>query len=218
MRIIAFTNDGQLPMMKNMLNSALKTGWDLTNFHCYFTNLLPQSASYNTLNFQSLTLKKLELILMNMRMDSEVMWIDNDIVLFENCLENLRSFPGNFVMQDDLWGPCTGFFLVRSSPKSIETIEKTITFLKQKLVKTILNDQHAFVEIIKKIPGLQIYLLSQKEYPNGEIYFKRGMKDGARMVHNNYLSTTPEKVHRFKECGLWDESDEGFNKVNKYQI
>ena len=212
------TNEGQLPMMKNMLNSASKSGWPMNLFHCYILDSNKEAATYNTAEFQSITLRKLEIILHNMRMDSEVLWIDNDIYLFENAIQHIQSFPGNFVMQDDLWGPCTGFFLVRSSPASIRTIEKTIQTVRSQVGKSIMNDQHVFVRVYNTIIGLSVTLLPQDIYPNGEIYFNRGIKNSAKMVHNNYLMKTSEKVSRFKEHQLWDESDVGFLLTNRYSI
>jgi hypothetical protein len=218
MRIVAMTNEGQLPMMKNMLNSALKSGWPMNLFHCYLVGMNKDAARYNTLEFQALTLRKLEIILQNMRLDKEIIWIDNDIVLFKNTIDHMRSFQGQFVMQDDLWGPCTGFFLVRSGFSSIRTLEKTISYMKQRLNTTVLNDQHVFCRVYKSVLGLVVSLLPQNEYPNGEIYFSKGIRNDAKMVHNNYLLTTREKVERFKEFGMWDESDSGFLLTNRYDI
>jgi hypothetical protein len=220
MRIVAMTNEGQLHMMKNMLNTALKAGYPMDMFHCYILKTHKEAATYNTTGFHDVTLKKLEVILENMRLDKEVFWIDNDIVLFDNCIPHLRSFPGHFVMQDDLWGPCTGFFLVRTTPTSLNIIEKTIKWLRDR-PNTPYNDQHAFSKCYKPNFGLASYvtLLPQDLYPNGEIYFNQKRQSNARMVHCNYLHTTAEKVERFKQCGLWDDSDTGFNSVvNKYAV
>lgn len=213
------TNEGQLPMMKNMLNSALKAGFPMSDFHCYIVNQDKDLATYNTKQFQSLTLKKLEVILSNLYLDKEVLWIDNDIVLFENVIQNIRSMAGNLVMQDDLWGPCTGFFLARSTLATIRVFQKTIQRMRESLgTNNIQNDQHVFLRVYKSVIGLMVNLLPQDEYPNGEIYFNRKQTMKAKMVHNNYLGTTSEKVVRFKEHGLWDESDLAYNQVTKYFI
>ncbi len=213
------TNEGQLPMMKNMLNSALKAGFPMDNFHCYIVNQDKEAASYNTKQFQSLTLKKLEVILMNLQLDKEILWIDNDIYLFKNIIDELRSYRGNLVMQDDIWGPCTGFFLARSTNATIRVFQQTIQSLRNKLsTNSIANDQHAFVATYKRIIGLIITLLPREEYPNGEIYFTQKKTEKAKIVHNNYITTTSEKVVRFKEHELWDDSDVGYNQVNRYSI
>jgi len=212
------TNDGQLSMMKNMLNSALKAGFPMDRFHCYILQHDREAAAYNTKEFQSITLQKLEVILSNLHLDREVLWIDNDIYLFKNVIDELRVIPGNLVMQDDLWGPCTGFFLARSTPATIRVLKKTIDYVRNRLKTGIENDQHAFFRVYKGIIGLMVRLLPTDEYPNGEIYFNQKQTEKAKMVHNNYLGTTAEKVERFKNANLWDESDDGFNRVNKYQI
>lgn len=217
MRIVAMTNEGQLPMMKNMLNSALKAGFPMHLFHCYILSTNPDAATYNTLGFQTITIRKLQVILGNM--NDEVLWIDNDIVLFQNIIDDVRRYPGNFVMQDDLWGFCTGFFLARPTNYSKNLIQKSINALANSTNHTT-NDQHAFNAEYKKITkfGFPISKLPLDEYPNGNIYFNEGRKSKAKMVHSNYLFTTAEKVERFKEHNMWDESDTGFNMVNKYYI
>jgi len=221
MRIVAMTNEGQLPMMKNMLNSAKKAGFPMNLFHCYIISTNKEAAAYNTQEFQNVTVRKLEVILHNMNLDREVLWIDNDIFLFQNIIEDVRRYHGQFVMQDDLWGFCTGFFLVRSSPLSKSLVQKTIDSLKASTNSTQ-NDQHAFNEEYKKMIrtsfGLKIEKLPLDEYPNGQVYFNENRKSKAKIVHSNYLTTTAEKVVRFKDCGLWDESDDAFNMVNRYFI
>jgi hypothetical protein len=97
-------------------------------------------------------------------------------------------------------------------------MEKTIAGVQNQLGKNIMNDQHVFNKVYKGILGLQVTMLPRNEYPNGDIYFNRGLKSEAKMVHNNWLHTTAEKVERFKEVGLWDDSDSAFLKVHEYSI
>jgi len=217
MRIVCMTNEGQLSMMKNMLRSAMESGFDMSLFHCYILNNQKDAAIYNTGEFKSITRQKLEVILHNMNLDKEVMWIDNDIVLFENCINDLRSRPGAFVMQDDLWSPCTGFFLARSGIFSIKGIRDSIRWLANNPGSSV-NDQHAFTSVYKRTIGLTVTLLPQEEYPNGAVYFQQGKTSKAKMVHCNYLSTTPEKIERLKEHNLWNPTETAFDLANKYYI
>jgi hypothetical protein len=212
------TNDGQLSMMKNMLRSAKESGFDMNLFHCYILNDQKEAATYNTGEFKSLTTRKLEVILENMSLDSEVLWIDNDIVLFENCINDLRSKKGVFVMQDDIWSPCTGFFLVRPNLFSYKAIQQSILWLNQNKDKPFVNDQHAFTNVYKRMIGLTLTLLPQDEYPNGEIYFNQKRTSKAKMVHCNYMMTTPEKIQRLKDNDLWNPNEEAFNLAKKYFI
>ena len=211
------TNDAQLPMMKNMLNSALKAGFPMDLFHCYLLSSNTEQAVYNTPEFKSITTRKLEVILDNMRYDPLVLWIDNDIVLFENCLEDILRRPGSFVMQDDLWGACTGFFLARRSRTSLTTIQNSIEYLKLRPNGTE-NDQHAFNAVRRGVWGMTVSLLPQDEYPNGKVYFEDGRRAHAKMVHCNFLASTSEKVQRLKSSGFWDEADAAFSMVRTYSI
>lgn len=212
------TNEGQLPMMKNMLRSAKEAGFDMSLFHCYILNDQKQAAAYNTGEFKSITIRKLEVILHNMRLDREVLWIDNDIVLFQNCIDDIRRYPGKFVMQDDLWSPCTGFFLARSDVFSLRVIQNSIRWLQQQFQTSSVNDQHAFTNTYKRTIGATVTLLPQEEYPNGAIYFQQKKTQKAKMVHCNYISTTTEKVEKLQEHNLWEVNDEAFNLANKYFI
>jgi hypothetical protein len=208
------TNQAQLPMMKNMLNSALKCGMPMHLFHCYILRYDKEAASYNTREFKNITTRKLEVIRMNMDIDT-ILWIDNDIVFFQDCLRDIMSKPGSFVMQDDGWSMCTGFFLARPDFFSKQVIDKSINWLKSHT--GFPNDQHAFQDSCKSTP-MNITALSCEEYPNGNIYFNQKIQDKARMVHSNFLKTTAEKVQRFKDHRMWDESDVAFNLVKKYYI
>lgn len=218
MRIVCMTNEGQLPMMKNMLRSAMKSGINMSLFHCYILNEQQQAAIYNTGEFKSLTTRKLEVILHNMKLDNEVIWVDNDIVFFENCIDDMRKYNGRFVMQNDLWSPCTGFFLVRPDIISMRAIHNCIKWLNEHNAIKVINDQHAFTNISKRTIGLTVTLLPVEEYPNGEMYFNQNQTSKAKMVHCNYLYTTAEKEQRLKDHGLWEVNDEAFNLANKYYI
>lgn len=217
MRIVCMTNDGQLPMMKNMLRSAKESGFDMSLFHCYILNDQKDAATYNTGEFKSITIRKLEVILHNMQLDQEVIWIDNDIVLFENCTQDMRRYRGKFVMQDDIWSPCTGFFLVRTDVFSIKAIHDCISWLKDRSAQS-LNDQHAFTSVHKRTIGLTVSLLPQDQYPNGSVYFQQDRRSNAKMVHCNFLFTTAEKEQRLKDNNLWDPNNSGFDLANKYYI
>lgn len=212
------TNEGQLEMMKNMLRSAMESGFDMSMFHCYILDSQKEAATYNTSEFKSITTRKLEVILHNMKLDHEVLWIDNDIVLFENCINDLRSKNGAFVMQDDLWSPCTGFFLARSGIFSTKAIRDSIVWLTNNKNTAGVNDQHAFTVVYKRTIGVSVTLLPQEEYPNGEIYFQQKRTSKAKMVHCNYLTNTPEKIERLKEHNLWNPDNTAFELSNKYYI
>ena len=208
------TNDAQLPMMKSMLMSAMKAGIDMTLFHCYILASQKEAAAYNTPEFKSLTTRKLELIVQNTYLDEDVLWVDNDIHFFNDCTVDVLSKSGNFIMQNDIWSPCTGFFLVRGNEPSRTHLKRAIAWLKAN-PSPLYNDQHAFRACMSPIIGIdRIHLLDTEQYPNGKIYFNLNKKSKARMVHCNFMKTTPEKVKRLKDHGFWNESDEAFYKTD----
>jgi len=211
------TNEGQLPMMKNMLNSALKAGLPMSSFHCYILSDQKSEAAYNTPEFKKITVKKLEVILMNMQFGEPVVWVDNDIVFFKNCLNDLLSYQESFVMQDDLWGFCTGFFLVRPSTFTKSLIQKCITYMTSQ-PESKENDQHAFNKFYNQIPTITLTKLPQNKYPNGYVYSTLLDKTTAYMMHNNYMIKTSEKVQKFIKDGNWNPSDSGYELTHRYCI
>ncbi len=215
------TNEGQIDMMKNMLTSAKKAGFPMLDIHCYVMSTNKEAASYNTANFQLITLRKLEIILENMQQSSEVFWIDNDIIFFDtfsNIISNIKSYNGQFIMQDDMWSVCTGFFFVKSTPVSLRVIQKSIDWLRKQLNNPALNDQHAFNNCYRSVIGCLVSKLPQEEYPNGRVYFENNKKDKARMLHNNFLVGTDAKIDRFKANNMWEIDDNIFHYVRLYHI
>jgi hypothetical protein len=211
------TNEGQLPMMKNMLNSAMKAGLPMHIFHCYILSDQKSEAAYNTPEFKKITVKKLEVILMNMQFGEPVVWVDNDIVFFKNCLDDLLAYSESFVMQDDLWGFCTGFFLVRPSTFTKSLIQKCINRMNSE-PQSKENDQHVFNKVCYSIPTLTLTKLPQDKYPNGFVYSSLKDKSGAVIMHNNYLIKTSEKIEKFIRDGNWNPSNSGFDLTYRYCI
>jgi len=215
------TNEGQIPMMKNMLNSAMKAGFPMSSFHCYIISTNKEVATYDSLEFNRITCKKLEIILENLKQDSEIWWIDNDIVFFDtfkNIIENMRTYTGQIVIQKDGWGLCTGFFIAKRTPNTLRVFQRSIDWLKSNENNRFINDQHAFNAVYKSIIGLIVSELNSEEYPNGFIYFDKKMKSKARILHNNYLGDSASKIARFKDNNMWDESEGGFEAAVKHYI
>lgn len=204
-------------MMKNMLNSAMKAGLPMHIFHCYILSDQKSEAAYNTTEFKKITVRKLEVILMNMQFGEPVVWVDNDIVFFKNCLDDLLAYQESFVMQDDLWGFCTGFFLVRPSTFTKSLIQKCITRMNSE-THSKENDQHVFNKVCYSIPTLTLTKLPQDKYPNGFVYSSLKDKSGAVIMHNNYLIKTSEKIEKFIRDGNWNPSNSGFDLTYRYCI
>ena len=48
-----------------------------------------------------------------------------------------------------------------------------------------------------------IGLLPYEYFPNGNVYYKKGIKNKAIIVHNNWMVGLKNKINSFKEEGLW---------------
>ncbi|GER26462.1 UDP-D-xylose:L-fucose alpha-1,3-D-xylosyltransferase 1 [Striga asiatica] len=75
------------------------------------------------------------------------------------------------------------------------------------------NDQPAFNWALNKTAGqVDVYLLPQKAFPTGGLYFKNKtwVKETQGMqviIHNNYIIGFEKKTKRFREYGLWLADD-----------
>ena len=201
-------------MFQNMVRSAHRVGIDMSNL--YVKRIVAPVGAYNTDTFQKITKQKLQYIYDNLLHD-DILWVDNDIVFFENCIPDVIRDTITFSIQDDLWGFCTGFFYAKKNYWTLLTIQRAIEWLDSQQHFS-LNDQHAFNEVLKteELFGdvlCTLRVLPSQEYPVGFVYFNLKLRAKARMLHNNYLMTTAEKIERFKQEGLWYDNETDSNIV-----
>ena len=223
LRIIAMSNRGQLPMLRNMLRSAEEVGMDLGLFDVYLTpeeGTPAEAAAFGSTQFASVTALKLALIARESAAHASVLWVDNDIVFFTNPLDDLLArAPVPYLMQNDQWSPCTGFWLLRrGSGGGIggEVMARALEVMTRGN-KDSENDQTAFARACKECSCVPV-LLEDALYPNGRVYFERKQQARALLVHCNYLKTTAEKEKRFLEHGLWDPQEAILGRVNVVQL
>ncbi|KAL3615684.1 UDP-D-xylose:L-fucose alpha-1,3-D-xylosyltransferase mgp4 [Castilleja foliolosa] len=71
------------------------------------------------------------------------------------------------------------------------------------------NDQPAFNWALNKTAGqVDVYLLPQKAFPTGGLYFKnktwvKETKGMHVIIHNNYIIGSEKKIKRFRDYGFW---------------
>ena len=223
LRIIAMTNKGQLPMLRNMLRSAAEVGMDLGLFDVYLTPEeapLAGAAAFGSGQFTSITALKLALIARESAAHASVLWVDNDIVFFSNPLDDLLArAPVPLLMQNDGWSPCTGFWLLRrGSGEAAEVLAHSLRVMARG-GRDGRNDQSAFAAALQeRRPPIAPTLLEEAKYPNGEVYFELGVTRKALMVHCNFLRTTEEKVARLKAHGMWRDDEGILGKVRVLQL
>ncbi len=148
-------------------------------------------------------MKKFECILKSMETGQDVLWIDNDIVLFSNPIPDLAKYTESIVIQDDGGQPCTGFMLLRNREDVKQLLLKSIRLIRQsqetnRIVKIVqpINDQDAFEKTWT--PAISLVRLPRDLYPNG-VAWKIINPSNPILFHNNFLFTMNEKVQRFQE-------------------
>jgi len=217
-RIIAMTNLGQLDMLKNMLRSADEVGIDMKLFDVYMTptDKLNEAAGFDNTNFTPITMLKLQVIIKAIEEHDMILWVDNDIVFLKNPINDLLSRDEvPFLIQDDQWSACTGFFLIRKSELVLKILKDGLKLMKENKAR---EDQTAInkgFEMNKYNPTL----LEEYLYPNGNIYFNKKIQSKeAKIIHFNYQKTSSEKIERMKQNKLWNPNDIGYKKVNIIQM
>ena len=214
MKILSMTNDGQLDMLKNMLNSAERVGIDLNLFHIFKFNKIETASNFWTMEFYNITKRKLELIYDFLKENDEVLWVDNDIVFFENVLTDIEKYNEDIVMQDDIYSGCTGFWKIKKNKNTLKVLSDAIIFMNQNIHRKM-HDQTAVWWVLNNTKhNCSLKLLPREEYPVGDVYFKHNIdRNKSRILHNNFLFSTNEKIQRFINNNMWDPSDNAFNKI-----
>jgi len=217
-RIIAMTNLGQLDMLKNMLRSADDNGIDMKLFDVYMTppDKLNEATGFDNSNFTPITMLKLQVIIKAIEDHDMILWVDNDIVFLKNPINDLLSrMVVPFLIQDDQWSACTGFFLIRRSELVLKILKDALKLMKENKAR---EDQTA----INKAFEMNRYsptLLEEYLYPNGNIYFNKKIQSKeATIIHFNYQKTSAEKIERMKQNKFWNPTDIGYKKVNVIQM
>jgi len=166
-------------------------------------------------------------------MGYDVIWMDTDIVLFANPIEDIGEHDADIVIQsggtiaevnpepetlfrDEL---CTGFFLIKSTPSSVDFLTHVILELSNHEDEVQFGDQAALNIVLWEWKwrgdgrGINVVILNPVRYPSGGVFFEHhdrvygseGMGIDPVMVHNNFLVGKGKKVERFKRHGLWME-------------
>jgi len=208
MRIVCFSNTGQRSLLMNLLNSLKKVGIPLEMVDAYYLDDGCPSADYQTDKFAVYTRAKMVCVLDALTRDPEVLWVDSDIVFFDNCLEHIKTYMGDITIQDDLWSPCCGFFLARRTEPTLALlriiIDKMATPTTHEGRK--FDDQSWFNTLYPLVPII-VNKLPIVFYPNGQVYYTNKNRSLARIWHNNCVIGAENKIARFKELALWNPEE-----------
>lgn len=220
MKFLTFLNSGCVNICKNMLISAERVGIDMNNF---YIACLDQS-SYESLNdysnsflwkdvnspteyqnwtfdsnsgFRSVVKYKWKIIQEIYKTNSELCWVDTDIVFKEDPTELIEK-QEEILFQSDHPGStlCSGFMVFNNSIECDKLIREC----------AMVPDEDDQI-VVNKI-GLEKYydhiaLLNEDLFPNGYVYYKKNKKENAVIVHNNWMIGVDTKIQHFKEEKLW---------------
>lgn len=219
MKFLTFLNAGCIDICKNMLISAEKVGINMNDFivACLdeesFDSLKNYDGSFLYMNqsikeyqnwtfeldsgFRNIVRHKWKLINQIHKKYPNLCWVDTDIVFKENPLEIIQGH-NEVLFQCDHPGStlCTGFIVFNETEQC------------RNLVEECGNDEQDDDQLIMNRIALSKYsdniaLLSEDLFPNGYVYYQKGKKENAMIVHNNWMVGVETKIQKFKEENLW---------------
>lgn len=220
MNFLTQLNSGCIDICKNMLESAKKVGLNLNNFYiaCLDKSAYEQMKSYPNVflyrdqdlteyqewsfdpnsNFRQIVKTKWKLIFDIYEQDNNLCWVDTDIVFKQNPV-NFFNLNKNYILfQSDSPGSliCSGLMVFNNSKRC-----------KSLITECSENEEEDDQILVNKIALTNykndIGLLPVEYFPNGHLYYVKGMKDKAFMVHNNHMVGIQTKIDKFKQEGLW---------------
>ena len=194
------------PLDKNALECVKKENIQFrTDLVCL--NLEDES-EFGTEGFKNIMSKKVKAIEFLLREGFFVFYLDTDIVLLKNPIENYFYLPPRKIyMQSDSktfaksvkGDHCAGVIFISPCLKIAEKM-KNIEKLILSRPSGKMDDQGVINETISDIGTLD-----PASYPNGYRYFNEREKCDKIpiLIHNNWIAGLNSKIERFKKHGLW---------------
>ena len=198
------------------------------------TNLKPE-ADFGTKDFYEIMYSKLEIIDECLqKYKCTILYTDTDIVFLKDISSDIIKFNRSnydIIFQNDTGGfndkdkhmMCAGFFAVKYNNKGLNCLKYAKKLMKDNWDNRKWDngggaDQKAMNLAISK-NKLKVGTFDLMDYANGSRYFKHHNKFKnytPKMIHNNYIVGTKNKVKRFKKYNLWFVNKvEPFTNINK---
>lgn len=174
---------------------------------------LAAETTFAAANFKNITCNKVLAISKILKQGKFVFYLDTDIVINKNIVEDYFTFPPmDIYMQSDQkhfnktgsnkgkWNYCSGVMFIAPTTYMINIMDSAYPKILQ-CKPGDLTDQKVLNNMInpKKIGCLCPY-----KYPNGYRYFMSKTKcRNPYLIHNNWIRGLDNKIKRFKEYNLW---------------
>tara|TARA_B100001057_G_C22590545_1_gene848802 strand:+ start:143 stop:850 length:708 start_codon:yes stop_codon:yes gene_type:complete len=225
---ITFTSSGYIDISYNLIMSIKRNNvpinlklycLDIESFKFFEekneeTFLLEDESSFsyklmkqNDSDFGELMLKKFFIIHKNLLEDTNVLYVDGDIVLKKDFTKYFESLllKNDIVFQNDKRpskpnqiNVCAGFMLIKSNKKMIKFFDPEKIPIK-KIVNYKTHDQ---THLNKSLAKFKYTILPLQHFPNGPYFYENYNKIDPFMVHFNYI-LGEDKISRMKELNEW---------------
>jgi len=170
------------------------------------------SDNWNSSNFNDIVYKKLEITHKELLKGNTVFCSDLDIVILKDPLEYMLPFldTHDVMFQRDHKRHCTGFYLVKPGPLTIDLFDSSETI---PFVTYDIGDQgyinSKLTHKAEKYKDLKVKVLDIDLFPCGKRWYAapgngNKVKD-PYMVHYNWIVGANEKIKRMKKYGHWYE-------------
>jgi FkbM family methyltransferase len=194
---------------------------------------LDGDANFGTHKFYNIMINKIEIIKnFLLKYKKCVIYSDTDIIYLQNIDTDINKFiksnldiqiqdDANMFVKKPSDNLCAGFMFLKPTKKTYEVLNYILELLNKhknnykKLQHRGGADQYALNLAIKEIKP-KFDILDTKDYPNGARYFDNYdsiyKNYTPKIIHNNYIIGTKNKIERFKKYNLWFIK----NKINEF--
>jgi hypothetical protein len=170
-------------------------------------NVYAEEADFKTKAFARIMVAKVQALEIMSREGFFVFYMDTDIVLLRDPIENYFKLPPRRIyMQSDRpdfrlfpSNHCAGVIFMAPSTHTADIMKKAYDLVIHMKADSM-HDQEVLNSILTDVGTL-----SPGGYPNGKRFFEKRSDCWERpvLVHNNWIVGLKSKVQRFKDHGLW---------------
>lgn len=253
MDYVTFTNAGSLELCRNFLVSAINVGIDENNlivycldkktydvldseFNCQLNmfgdEIEEEYSSYGTDEFKIIMMKKLKIILEELKTKKSFIYSDSDIVFLKNPTDTIKEIVNiisedtnlNAIFatdaippQDELKTICAGFVYIRNIEGTQELFEKAWEVCDQHMKDPSRHETDPYgdycdQQVIRSllsvgaVPNFIYSTFHMELVKNGNQFFPDpgpGRSGNEFVVHANFRPGVERKIKDMKEQGVW---------------
>lgn len=175
---------------------------------------LHQSSIITSIEFQKKVVNKLQYIEKLLKFQFRVLYMDCDIILFQNPWKVLNTYSHHtcdIVAQKDTTLN-SGFMYIFPSDATIDLMRHSYYHM----LRNDELDQESIIAVLPRFSSIRLSLLPEDQFSNGRVFFHKhqfswdALFPNEYMMHNNYIVGSSNKFYRFRELGMTE------NDKNEY--